>query len=730
MTTWADIQRLAADLQRVQLSQSAKKLSDANCIEVVTKLIERQLIDVVFTRDGRSYVTKKHLSTEVKNECLANRGRASLTDIAKALNVDFDHIDRAVKEIIQTDVDYVFSKGELFAKEYVDNLLSDLRVILEENGSETLDNLCKLWDISIDLLNSLVLNNLPAEFNGFVDGPTIYTKEYLEEHKNILRAVIVSVTKPTAISAIQNRVHLSSKRFWAAYDELVEAGEIVGRLSGSRTSPSCTYIPPLHDKLVECYLQSSYRQDEYIQKSLLRKVGVADTSASISLFTTDKKVESLPTLFLSCSLYDQCVQTLKEAVEINKVCDVQNVVQNIGIPLEIDDVDELSQKLSKGDKNISAADGYLYSVNLLRDVLTQMEELIEKRAHSEIGKMENEKKNSAKQTASVGRKVDDDDDWGDSKGKGKKKGGKTGGGAKGGKGKSPDNEDRGSGGVLSIPSETITEWITQTNDLPETLVESVAEQLNEQIHDKLRNRVKELLLTQQTADAQSQKRNILAVQAKAKSLYDSLCAFESASTSYPDPLGSDLTAHIVRTVGSELAAAVLTYASGTENAGSLSEKQRDETIKNLPSGSQEALNALYESLKGDYQNIHDAIEKVSSRAGCSLLLKPADHKTIAIWTQGYIQELKESLSTQTDPASVLLTVVLLLLAKAGRPTTASGKFVARLVAELSDIVPQKTHELLTSCQKGVVNCIKNKDDEVAKELLLHEIGQLKTVVLD
>ena len=41
------------------------RLSEANCIEVVTKLISRGLIDVVFTRDGKSYVTNKHLETEV-----------------------------------------------------------------------------------------------------------------------------------------------------------------------------------------------------------------------------------------------------------------------------------------------------------------------------------------------------------------------------------------------------------------------------------------------------------------------------------------------------------------------------------------------------------------------------------------------------------------------------------------------------------------------------------------
>ncbi|VDP54490.1 unnamed protein product [Heligmosomoides polygyrus] len=114
--TWADIQRLVSDLQRVQLSQSSKKLSEANCIEVVSKLIRRSLIDVVFTRDGHSYVTQKHLSTEVRNECVALGGRAPLTDIATTLNVDLEHVERAAHELVNDDAGFTISGGELFAE--------------------------------------------------------------------------------------------------------------------------------------------------------------------------------------------------------------------------------------------------------------------------------------------------------------------------------------------------------------------------------------------------------------------------------------------------------------------------------------------------------------------------------------------------------------------------------------------------------------------------------------
>ena len=49
MSDWDEIRRLAADFQKAQSAGAANKLSERNCIEIVTKLIELKLIDVIFT---------------------------------------------------------------------------------------------------------------------------------------------------------------------------------------------------------------------------------------------------------------------------------------------------------------------------------------------------------------------------------------------------------------------------------------------------------------------------------------------------------------------------------------------------------------------------------------------------------------------------------------------------------------------------------------------------------
>ena len=58
---WDEIRRLASDLQRAQLSGSIQKLSERNCIEIVNKLVQTNLLEVLHTADGREYLTTQHL---------------------------------------------------------------------------------------------------------------------------------------------------------------------------------------------------------------------------------------------------------------------------------------------------------------------------------------------------------------------------------------------------------------------------------------------------------------------------------------------------------------------------------------------------------------------------------------------------------------------------------------------------------------------------------------------
>lgn len=108
---WDEIKRLAADFQKVQLTTTLQRwilkdrnfqptfliipiyrLSERNCIEVVSLLIEKGLLEIIFTNDGKEYLTPEQLTSEINDELFINGGRVNLADLAKILNVDLNKV--------------------------------------------------------------------------------------------------------------------------------------------------------------------------------------------------------------------------------------------------------------------------------------------------------------------------------------------------------------------------------------------------------------------------------------------------------------------------------------------------------------------------------------------------------------------------------------------------------------------------------------------------------------
>ncbi len=79
--SWGEIRRLQATLDAVQSSRTSHKLSERNCIEVVSKLIEMGLINVLYTMDGKEYVVNSYLETEIRNELELHEGKKTYINL-------------------------------------------------------------------------------------------------------------------------------------------------------------------------------------------------------------------------------------------------------------------------------------------------------------------------------------------------------------------------------------------------------------------------------------------------------------------------------------------------------------------------------------------------------------------------------------------------------------------------------------------------------------------------
>ncbi|KAG9463150.1 hypothetical protein GDO78_022306 [Eleutherodactylus coqui] len=161
---WEEIRRLAADFQRAQLSDSVQRLSERNCIEIVSKLIAEKQLDVVHTLDGKEYITPSQISTEIGDELQVRGGRVNIVELQQVVNVDLTHIESRANELVRVDKNVQLVLGQLVDNNYLDQIAEEVNDKLQEAGQVTISELCKTYDLPGDFLTEVIKDCARAIF--------------------------------------------------------------------------------------------------------------------------------------------------------------------------------------------------------------------------------------------------------------------------------------------------------------------------------------------------------------------------------------------------------------------------------------------------------------------------------------------------------------------------------------------------------------------------------------
>ena len=96
-----EILALQAALATAQDAKSSIKLSERNIVELVNKLKSLDLLEstLLYTLNGKEYLTEARLDAEIKREVKRRGGRVPVTDLQPALNVDVVHCERRARAL-------------------------------------------------------------------------------------------------------------------------------------------------------------------------------------------------------------------------------------------------------------------------------------------------------------------------------------------------------------------------------------------------------------------------------------------------------------------------------------------------------------------------------------------------------------------------------------------------------------------------------------------------------
>ncbi|KAK0398625.1 hypothetical protein QR680_002681 [Steinernema hermaphroditum] len=726
MTTWADIQKLAADLQRVQLTEGAKKLSENNCIEVVHKLITAQILDLIFTTDGKEYITKKHLITEIRNECLAHDGRAPIGDIAAALRVEFGQIEAQIDDVVTEDDEFFVCNGELISRDYIRKLCMEVDAKLQEMGSLSLQHLTKTMHVPTEVLNNHILANVGSTIDAVQYGDILYTSTYLRCQRNALRAVLSALTRVTPLSRIQQHLNVSPSLFSSLWDELRELKAVPGSIVGNKNSTNALYVPSIHDRMVKQYTLNTFHEHQVIDFGTLKKLFITDPAQYLKQVFSKEDIKKNLIIFPNCAISTELWQEVEKTVEdeMSKMdyCDLAHAIPPT-VPFEDSDIDVAGQLLLKkhNDWRITES-GLCYDTRIIGKVIKGLDSFIADKAEAmapEYAKqMRQQQPHKAKADS---KKAADDDDW-DTNGGKKKKGGKQ----KGGKQSKAAEEPKQQSASITIPSDEILKEMKSQCELPEELVDEIGDDIKRQIDLVFRDRVEAALLNIHQSAAQSQKKTLQLLQQQIQNLYGNICMFQQGTSEFDDAPAMSLKSHLLRTLCTDLANAILEYVSGASNIGSLTPKMRTEVINGLPSSeAKESITELYSHLL----DLDKFLE--SANVASPARLRSPDRKLMEDIKEAHVADLRTQLETCNDPAaSFLLAVLIFLATRLNTYVHASGKFVRDLLSHIEKAEDVKSSEvrLLNECHRLVVASLKKNGDDNEGEELVEKIGELKTLV--
>ncbi|KAG6453427.1 hypothetical protein O3G_MSEX008155 [Manduca sexta] len=754
-TDWEEIKRLAADFQKAQLSSTAQRLSERNCVEIVTKLIELKLIDVIFTINGKEYLTSQQLIKEIKDELYVHGGRINVVDLAKELIVDLNQINNHVAEIIKgKEVQLV--AGNLITPYYLEKIAREINEKLYLQGQITIGELTLQYDLPAELLQSSVMEKYLGKIIFGKQDPseprTFYTEEYITRTKAKIRGALMGLLKPTPVTVIVNHCNLSDRLFLSLFDQINATGVLTGRQVGA------LYVPSCYTKSQNDWVLNFYKQNNYLEFDALTRLGISDPKGYIKRLFSTEDMTFLSSCVIGSQIKQQLETALDECIASKSYLDVVSLLPSVLSDMDIENI--LDALLKNNSKSTVLFENTVFSTHFLDSLKQLCMPMTQKNAEAVV-------KSGAYQQFYLEKQLSKSADSGQSghvdhkaerreERRRKAASGKGGGGTQGRETKTKTvkkhprskqvvndaDSDDGSNVVrkpdqLEVVSledvENIIKGALESEGLDDLLVQ-VAEYLQGGLN------LTALTIAKETADkllqdaSLNRKQTHSSAQDKINILVNDIKLYEKGIKSFPSDQQVQFIKYLLKTLGSDIICEFCKYAANQCNLSvqveTLSVEQKNKIINDLTEEYKKPLTALNATISDQNMELfYQAIDTCLSDFG--MILKKADKKKDKLLIQNHREKLISELEACEDPALSLHLAVLAIFTIATQSMLhCSGRQVPTVISFLKSLLKQEDFERLQLCHELVGKYLKASDEEKPdlEDVLKTEMPILKNMV--
>ncbi|NXG35276.1 UFL1 ligase, partial [Dromaius novaehollandiae] len=713
------------------------RLSERNCIEIVTKLIAEKQLEVVHTLDGKEYITPAQISREIRDELHVCGGRVNIVDLQQVINVDLLHIENRANDIVKADKTVQLVLGQLIDESYVDQLAEEVNDKLQETGQVTISELCKAYDLPGDFLTQALSRHLGKIIRGQLDQDNhgvIYTEAFVSRHRARIRGLFSAITRPTPVSNLITRYGFQEHLLYSVLEELVNTGRLKGTVVGGRQDKA-VFVPDIYARTQSNWVDSFFKQNGYLEFDALYRLGIPDPAGYIKKRYKSTKLLLLRAACVGQEIVDQVEASVEEAISSGNWIDVATLLpsslsaEDAGILLQ-----QVMRSFNKHSSGLVFSDTIVVSEKFLSSCVDLFSDLMQQKAEKEMKDnpvnliTEEDLKQASLLENSYANKKDKKDERRKkaTEGSGSVRGG-GGGNAreikikktkkKGRKDADSDEESQTTSTSLSnkqpefpfLSQEEIQDVLkTHIEDCPEELITELAGHLIRPLTKSYQEVVRSVFASSTSSSSGASRRQTMKdLQEEFSNLYNNIRLFEKGIKHFTDETQTNLAKHLLKTVCTDITNLIFNFLAShsmmtTENSSAITSEVRTKILGKLPEDTKGPLTKLHTSLNG--KSLEDFLSYLDSAADvCDIMVKKGDKKKERQVLFQHRQALIEQLKVTEDPALVLhLTSVLLFQFSTHCMLHAPGRSVPQIINFLSSKIPEDQHSLLVKYQGLVV----------------------------
>lgn len=624
--------------------------------------MEKGLIELVFTTDGKEYLTHDQLRKEIEEELFVN-GRINLVEITKTLNVDLQKIQPIAELIAQEDSKVTLILGQLISSEYIIRVASEINERLSQNGEINISELTGAYDLPSDfLLNEVVQKNLGKIIFGKQDSNNprlLYTPAFITRCKANIRGALNAITKPTPVSAIISQIGMPERIFFSLTNDISSTGTMTSR------SAAGVYVPHIYTKTQIEWVKSFFKQNGYLEYDSVAALGVGDAKQFIHKQLTGEKLTFLDKCVIGQRMIDQVESTLEESIATSSFLDVSTILPSAIAGEE--DVKKLIQIVLTPSKQrlTQVFNNLVLTTKYIDNLLKPVYEIGEVNAKTSVDSGSYQKYIAEKTIKHKDIEVDEQISKADKRDERRKKAasGKAGGGAQGRetKTKSTKKHQRGNKNKdfddsesedevqnvtsnkkksskdvqLTLVSVSDIKKVIKTtleNDGLEELVTEIANYYQMQINKYAMNKAQEMYEVSLQNTMQNRKQTHSTLQDKLNNYINDIRLYEKGLKMFTSvDVQSQLSKYLLKSLGTEFCNEIFYYVAlesdlnfASSITPQLTNEQKNRIITECESTFKQSLTTLNKSLN---ENIEEFLNAAENMLGvCSMILKKIDKK--------------------------------------------------------------------------------------------------------